>query len=261
MKTLDALFTPADFTELPRRNLDDTVCVVFDVFRATSSMITALSHGARAIVPVADIEGALAFRRQDHAVLLAGERDGVRIRSALTGGTDFDLGNSPREFASGAVAGKTIVMTTTNGTRALRACAHAGDVLIGAFLNLEATADWLERRRPDHLLLVCSGTFEQAALEDVLAAGVLCDRLWDAFSEGERSDSALIARRLYLAARPDLAVAASQSRNGRRLLGHPELAEDVPFCLRMDTVSSVAKLFENGEVRWIGSEKVPSRAP
>src|SRR5581483_4631948 len=131
MKTLEVLFTPADFTALSRRNLDQTVCVVFDVFRATSSMITALANGAVAVVPVGEIEDALALRRQDPAVLLAGEREGVRIRAHLTGGVDFDLGNSPREFTREVVAGRTIVMTTTNGTRALRSCAHAREVLIG----------------------------------------------------------------------------------------------------------------------------------
>jgi hypothetical protein len=95
---------------------------VFDVLRATSSMVTALSNGAKAIVPVAGIPEALNFRSQKAEVLLAGEREGVRLPIELTGGIAFDLGNSPREFKREIVAGKTIVMTTTNGTRALRVC-------------------------------------------------------------------------------------------------------------------------------------------
>src|SRR5450432_4070100 len=146
MKTLEVHFTPADFAALKQRNLDHAVCVVFDIFRATSSMITALANGAATIVPVAEIPEALAVRsaecgvRSAESVLLAGERDGFRIRAGLTGGIDFDLGNSPREFTRDKVAGKTIAITTTNGTRALRACAHAETVLIGSFLNLRATA-------------------------------------------------------------------------------------------------------------------------
>src|SRR5262245_15426629 len=140
MKTLEVLFTPADFAGLKQRDLADTVCVVFDVFRATSSMIAALANGATAIVPVSEIPDALEFRRRDPQTLLAGERDGVRILAAQTGGIDFDLGNSPREFVREKVAGKTIAMTTTNGTRALQSCARAKQVLIGSFLNLRATA-------------------------------------------------------------------------------------------------------------------------
>jgi 2-phosphosulfolactate phosphatase len=246
MNTLELLHTPADFAALNRRNLDDTVCVVFDVFRATTSIVVALANGARAIVPVAEIAEALERRRRDPAVLLAGERDGVRIRAALTGGVDFDLGNSPREFTREKVAGKTIIMSTTNGTRALRACAHAQGVLIAAFLNLQATADQIARERPGQLLIICSGTFEQAAYEDVLGAGALCDLIWADCAGVAVSDSALMARELYRMAQDNVLAAASRSRNGRRLLAVPELSEDVPFCLQRDTFDFAAALRADG---------------
>src|SRR4051812_25271060 len=118
MKTLEVRFTPADFAALKKRKLETTLCVVFDVFRATSSMVTALANGAEAIIAVEEISDALEMKKKHPSpwnVLLAGEREGVRIRAELTGGTDFDLGNSPREFTKDKVAGKTIVMTTTNG--------------------------------------------------------------------------------------------------------------------------------------------------
>ena len=248
MKNLEVLFTPADFNALKQRNLDDAVCVVIDVFRATSAMVTALAHGAAAIIPVGEISEALALRRQDPAVLLAGERDGLRIRSLLTGGVDFDLGNSPREFTREKVAGRIIVTTTTNGTRALRACAHAGGVLLGSFLNLRATADFLAQKRPETLLLVCSGTLDQAATEDVLAAGALCDLLQDSCAAAEVSDAAAMARELFQAAQENLAQAAAQSRNGRRLLGIPELRDDVPFCLQRDLFKLVATLNPDGKI-------------
>src|SRR5215471_21571447 len=95
---LEVLFTPADFENLKQQDLTDAVCVVFDVLRATSSMITALANGAKAIIPVEEISEAVALRRQNSQLLLAGERHGVRIPAALSGGIDFDLGNSPREF-------------------------------------------------------------------------------------------------------------------------------------------------------------------
>ena len=129
--------------------------------------------------------------------LLAGERDGVRIRAAQSGGGDFDLGNSPREFTPERVAGRGIIMTTTNGTRALQACLGARRILAGAFLNLGALARWINSQPPPSLLLVGAGTFEQAAYEDTLAAGALGELVWDQFNR--HADSAHIAREIYRA--------------------------------------------------------------
>jgi len=198
---------------------------------------------------VGEIPEALESRKKYRSVLLAGEREGLRIGKELTGGIDFDLGNSPREFTPETVAGKTIVMTTTNGTRALRACARAQRVLIGSFLNLKATANWLAREHPEHLLIICAGTFEQTALEDVLGAGALCDLLWQRADESGISDSARMARQLYQLAQNDLLSAAEQSRNGRRLLSRPELRDDVPFCLQRERFDFVAAMGQGGEVR------------
>src|SRR5690349_18036474 len=138
--TLEVLFTPAEFAGLDGRDLSETVCVVFDVLRATSSMVTALANGAKVVIPVSEISEALALRRKYPQILLAGERDGVRILSAQTGSISFDLGNSPREFTSEIVRGREIVTTTTNGTRALRACSRAWTTYVCSFLNLRATA-------------------------------------------------------------------------------------------------------------------------
>ena len=183
MKGLEVLFTPADFSALAPQDLTQTCCVVFDVLRATSSMVTALGNGAQAILPVGEIADAILARERLRDVLLAGEREGVKIDASLTGGDSFDLGNSPREFTAAKVSGKTIVMTTTNGTRALKACGHASRVFVASFLNLAATAKAIRNCRPSALLVICSGTFEQAAYEDVLGAGALCDALWDMFPE------------------------------------------------------------------------------
>jgi 2-phosphosulfolactate phosphatase len=249
MKTLEVLFTPADFTALKNRNLDDTLCVVFDVFRATSSMVTALANGAEAIIPVGEIPEALAIKQKSPDVLLAGERDGVRIRAALTGGTDFDLGNSPREFTPEKVAGKTIVMTTTNGTRALRSCAHAKTILIGSFLNLNATAEFILATSPENLLVICSGTYEQSAYEDVLGAGALCDLLWSKIDQRHLSDSAKMARELYTMASRDIRAAATTSRNGTRLSGIPELRDDIPFCTQRDISNFAATMDRTGHIK------------
>jgi len=246
--TLEVLFTPAEFAVLPGRDLSETTCVVFDVLRFTSTIVTALANGAAAIVPVANIPDALALKRAQPAVLLGGERNGMRIGAALTGGIEFDLGNSPREFSPAKIAGKTIVMTTTNGTRAFQACARARAVYACAFLNMAATARWLLAELPAHMLLVCSGTLEQAAFEDAVAAGALCDLVWHCYEGGQIADSAQIARALWLWIGGELSRLAHLSRNGRRLLAIPELRDDVAFCLRTDVYDLVARLDPHGAI-------------
>lgn len=247
--SLEVLFSPAEFAALRQRDLRNTTCAVFDILRATSTMITALANGAQAILPVEDIPQALALRRQSPEVLLAGERNGVRITASLAGGVKFDLGNSPREFTPDKIRGKTIVMTTTNGTRALRACAGAQTVLIAGFLNLQTVASWLRNHPTQNLLLVCSGTYEEAAMEDTLAAGALCDLLWSGLSGEQAADSAMMSRQLYLGARADLLNAIRASKNGRRLLALPDLRDDVAYCAQRDTVQFVAGMSEDGSVR------------
>ena len=246
VQSLEVLFTPAEFAALRERDLSNTSCAVFDVLRATSSMVNALANGAEAIVPVSEIAEALAIRERKPGVLLAGERDGVRILSDLTGGVAFDLGNSPREFTREKVNGKTIATTTTNGTRALRACAGAKVVLAASFLNLRATAEQLATA--ENVILVCSGTYDQAAYEDVLAAGAMCELLWPTHGAGAVSDSARMARRFYLLEKDDLLAAVSSSRNGSRLLSIPDLRDDVAFCVQRDIFPLLAELGKDGSI-------------
>ena len=289
MKSIEVLFTPADVATLKQRDLSHATCVVFDVLRATSSMIVALANGAKKIIPVSEIAEAIDFvkksevrSQKSEVILLAGERDGLKIRAAqkwhghparevpadaearnTRAGSpchyseiDFDLGNSPREFTPERVSGKTIVATTTNGTRALRACAHAKLVLAGSFLNLRATAEFVRQANPESLLLVCSGTFEEVALEDVLGAGALCDLLRKDF-DGEVSDSALMARQIFQLAQNNLLEAVSQSRNARRLLSRPDLKDDVAFCLQRDVYDFVA-VMRDGKITVVGTRSTAS---
>jgi 2-phosphosulfolactate phosphatase len=270
---IEAILTPAELPALAKRDLRETLCVVFDVLRATSTFVTALHNGAKAIIPVSEISEALAFKnsefgiRNSEFILLGGERDGVKIRAAQTGGTDFDLGNSPRECTPEKVLGKTIVSTTTNGTQALRACAGAKTVLAGSFLNLSATAEFVKELQPAEVLLVCAGTREDRADEDVLAAGALCEILDAPLSpslspvgrgEGVRrtgegilqmTDSAEIARQFYAQAKSDLAAAVRNATNARRLLAIPELRDDVAFCLQRDVFPLIARMEADGAIR------------
>ena len=245
----EVLLTPAEFATLQGRDLSQSVCVVFDVFRATSTMLEALSNGAAAIHPVRDIATALEARRQDATVLLAGEREGFRIGADRTGGIEFDLGNSPREFTRDRVDGRTVVMTTSNGTRALDACRGAAEVVATSFANLDATASWIRERRLPQLVLVCAGTLDHGSLEDTLGAGALVDRLWESIRGGWVDDAARTVREVFRANRDDLLPLAGSGRNGARLLGLPELADDVPLCLVPDRFRFIARMGRDGLLR------------
>jgi 2-phosphosulfolactate phosphatase len=252
MKSVDVLFTPADFGQLKCDDLSRTTCVVFDVLRATSSMVTGLANGAAGVIPVAEISEALEWRAKLPTCLLAGERHGFRISAKETGSIDFDMGNSPREFTRERVEGKSIVMSTTNGTRALRACHGAQNVLIGSFLNLFATADRVRELNPERLVVICSGTYEEASFEDTLGAGGIVDLIWDKYTAGHISDAAQIARLIYQGARRDLYKAMEFAWNGRRLLGIAELQPDVAFCLQENAYSIVAMADREGKVTKVG---------
>jgi 2-phosphosulfolactate phosphatase len=242
---LEVILTPAELPALTKRDLSGTACVVFDVLRATSTMVTALQNGASAIIPVSEISEALAIKRKQPGVLTGGERNGMKIRAE---GVEFDFGNSPREYTPERVKGKTIVSTTTNGTRALRACVGAQAVLAAAFLNLKGTAKFLREKKFANVALVCAGTGENAALEDVLAAGALCETFWD--DQPAWSDSAQVALSVFQQAK-GLTGAAAKSENAKHLLRIPELREDVAFCLRQDVYPLVAGM-QDGGIRIVG---------
>jgi 2-phosphosulfolactate phosphatase len=236
---MEILFTPSEYEQLEPRHLADTTAVVIDVLRATSTMVSALYHGAVDVQPVKSIAQALQLKERDPACLLAGERHGLRIRADATGGTDFDLGNSPREFTAAAIGNKRIIMTTTNGTRALEACVGARLTLICSFLNLRATADYLLHKKRRPILLICSGTGERAAYEDVLCAGALSAAL--ARGGGDTSaDSVLMAETLYRHEERDLTSGLGRSANGQRLLSIAALQEDVTFCATRECFPIVA---------------------
>ena len=244
---LDVLLSPEEFEALPGRDLSTTGCVVFDVLRATSTMTVALANGATGILPCGTIDEAVSARASKPELLLAGERDGLRIRASVSGGVDFDLGNSPREMTTEAVSGRQLAMTTTNGTRALKACKGARRVWIGSFLNLTTLGQAIRDTAPERLLLVCAGTGDDPALEDELGAGALCDSLWDDLSQAA-SETARHTREQYRENRNQLLESAGQTANGSRLLSIADLAADVPFCFQRDTFSVVGELGTDG---WI----------
>jgi len=246
---IDVVMGPAEFEKLPAQSLSGVVCVVFDVLRATTSAVTALANGAEAILPVATVEEALGAAERVPSLLLAGERGGLRIGAPLTGGREFDFGNSPREFAPDRVRGRRIAMTTTNGTCALKACAGADAVLAGSFVNLTAASYAAASAGAGRVLVVCSGTGEGMALEDALAAGAFCECLSRHAEFGDAAWLVWDAWRAANAMEGGVLKAVMRARNARRLRSIPELSEDVDVCLRRDGMGIVPRMSRDGWLR------------
>lgn len=225
---IQAVLSPPEIDLLPQADLSGTTCVVFDILRATSSMTTALAHGASEIHPVLTIEEALALKQRIPSAVLGGERHGDRIEG-------FDVGNSPLEYRT--LAGKQIITTTTNGTVALRACEKAERVLVGAFLNLDALVAHLNTLPLENLMLICAGTFRELALEDVIAAGAVCAALPDA----ALSDSASIALDVFQSHRGDLLSGLRESRNGKALKKAGR-ETDVEWCAQSSIYDTVGQM-------------------
>lgn len=225
---IDVILSPPEIDLLPQADLGETTCVVFDVLRATSSMLTALAHGAAAIHPVRTIEDALALKERFPDAVLGGERMGDRIDG-------FDIGNSPLEYRE--LAGRRIITTTTNGTIALRACEKAERVLVGALLNIDALIRELAGSAPEKVTIICAGTFRELALEDVIAAGAVCAKLPGAVL----ADSALTALATFQKYGHDLSIALRESRNGRALTAAGRDV-DVQWCAQTSIYDTVGHM-------------------
>jgi 2-phosphosulfolactate phosphatase len=218
------------------------IAVVIDVLRASTTIVTALAHGADRVVPAAEIaEAEHVASRLVPPALRGGERGGVRIEG-------FDLGNSPREYAADRVAGRTIVITTTNGTAALAASQGAREILIGAIVNRAAVADAVRRlaRHDDHVHLVCAGTDGRVSAEDLLAAGAILDA---ANVDGASDDLDPAARAALAAFRrvaaggdvPAALVAEFRRSPGGANLVALGMEADLPAAAAIDTLALVPR--------------------
>src|SRR6201985_923525 len=179
---------------IPLFEVEKYIVVIVDIFRATSSICYGIDNGAEAIIPVAEVEECLAYQEKYPHYLLAAERNGEVV-------TGFDFGNSPFSYTKEKVDGKTVVLTTTNGTHALHLSRKAKKIVAGAFINLTAICNWL-KLQDENILLVCSGWKNNFNLEDTLFAGAVVEQLQSATFVAD--DPAIAANDLYRIAKDDL---------------------------------------------------------
>ena len=232
-KKIEVSLSPALFSSYyhnPECNV-----VIVDVFRATSAMCTAFEHGIAGIIPVATIEEARAYKKEGY--LVGAERNGEIVEG-------FDFGNSPFSYMDERIKGKTTVLTTTNGTKAITIAKEVNEVIIGSFLNLQALTEYLIDESKD-VLIQCAGWKNRFNLEDTVFAGALINSLTQQSPDfGNLADSAIASAHLHNAAKDDLYKFLSNSSHRNRLQ-RLNLDEDIRFCLQ-ESIYSVIPVLRDG---------------
>ena len=225
---------------LPSYDLENCIAVVIDIFRASSSICYGIHNGANAIIPVSTVEECVKFEVAGH--LLAAERNGSVVEG-------FSFGNSPFSYMKDEVDGKTIVLTTTNGTRAIQLSKNklAKTVLIGSFLNITTLCDWLKNQDLS-VVLVCAGWKENFSLEDTLFAGAAVEKLKGEFLV--KDDAAQAAFDLYQSAKGDVRTYLKKSSHSERL-EKLNIEDDIIFCLQLDIIDSIPVLRDDKLVKLV----------
>lgn len=225
-RTLEVCLTPA---LLNLYAIENSIVVVIDILRATTSITYGIDNGATAIIPVSQVEDCLNYKGD---YLRAAERNGEVVEG-------FDFGNSPFSYTKEKVAGKTIVLTTTNGTKAMHmAQERAHQVVIGSFLNLGSLCEWLKVQDKD-VLLLCAGWKDKFNLEDTLFAGAVVHQLRKDFIHFD--DSCVAAEDMYILAKDNLRKYLHKSSHSHRL-EQLNIEEDVKFCLKLDICKAIPVL-------------------
>lgn len=210
------------------------IIVVIDVLRATSAICTAFDHGVKSIIPVDNID--LAKEYQKKGFLVGAEREGKIVEG-------FDFGNSPFSYMGPEVKGKEIVLTTTNGTKAIKLAQDADQVVIGSLLNLDVLCEWLEKQEKN-ILCLCSGWQNKFNLEDTICAGAIAEYLINTGKFISDEDSSIAAKYLYLSAK-DNYLGYLKSSSHRRRLKNLNLNEDIKYCLTPNVSKAIPVLHED----------------
>lgn len=214
---IEVCYTPQAYNLFHK---DDAIVVVIDVLRATSAIVTAFYNGVSKMIPVATVEEAKEY--QSNGFMAAAERNGEMIEG-------FELGNSPFGYMNNKVKGKTIAISTTNGTQAIEASRKASKIIVGSFLNLEVVCEYLAAQKKN-VILVCAGWKNKFNMEDTLFAGAVVEKLTTENGFNIDCDSALASKHLYNIAKNDLYEFLSTSSHRNRL-ARLDLERDIQYCL------------------------------
>ena len=243
MNRIEVCFSPGEY-HLYQEEFD--LVVVLDVLRATSAICTAIEHGVKEIIPVATLDEARAYQAEGY--LVAAERGGKIVEG-------FDLGNSPFSYMDPALKGQTVVLTTTNGTKAINMARNKKTVVIGSLNNLDALCEWLIRQQRD-VLVLGSGWKDKFNLEDTICAGAIADQCLKSGRFFADEDSTVAAKFIFRSSRDNM-FAFLKASSHRRRLRKLNLNEDVKHCLTPNNCTAIPVLEGRSLVR-LNHERVPS---
>lgn len=238
MSTKPTLNTSLSPALLHLYDLSSSVVVIIDVFRATSTIASVLHNGAKAVIPVDSVPKAIEISKSIGGIA-AGERDG-KLAEGL------EHGNSPLEYPRDFIENKTLVLTTTNGTRLLQMALDKGadTIISGSFPNLSAVCDYLVAEKKN-VVLGCAGWKDRFNLEDTLFAGAVIHRIKEHFTI--HCDSSLMAETMYVKHKKDLVKFAPNLTHYHRLVERFGLIEDIKFCLT-DDGANVLPVYKQGRL-------------
>lgn len=222
--------------EIKSDELRGSIAVVIDVLRASTSIITALAHGAKSVIPVAQVETArkLAAAFHDRPVLLCGERNEMIIEG-------FDLSNSPLEYTTDRVMGKTIIFTSTNGAQLFDHARTAAQVIVGAFVNVSVLSHYLVCAKAD-VSILCAGKNGRIGLEDVVCGGMIISQLLTQMDDAvECNDGAIAAHILYRNYANHILDMLYQASHGKRLIAIGQ-EQDLKICGAIDAIGTIPVL-------------------
>jgi 2-phosphosulfolactate phosphatase len=239
MNNKPSLYTSLSPALLNLYNVSNGIVVIIDILRATSTIATALYNGARSVIPVESVSRCIELGRQIEGIT-AGERDG-KIAEGL------EYGNSPFEYPREFIEGKTLVLTTTNGTRLLHMALEKGarEIVVVAFVNLSALCEHLTEMKRD-VILGCAAWKDRVNMEDTLFAGAVISRIKDHFSIN--CDSSHLAENLYEKGKKDLFefMKSNDASHYHRLMGFG-LEKDIRYCLTPD-LANVLPVYKEGKL-------------
>jgi 2-phosphosulfolactate phosphatase len=239
MSDKPSLYTSLSPALLHLYDVNNSIVVIIDVFRATSTIATALYNGAKCIIPVDSVSRCIELGRQIEGIT-AGERDGKVAEGLVYGNSPFEY---PREF----IEGKTLVLTTTNGTRLLHMALEkgAGEIITGAFSNLSAVCDHLLSMK-QNVILGCAAWKDKINMEDALFAGAIISKIGKHFSIN--CDSSHMAEAMYEKGKKDLFsfIKKHNASHYHRLMSFG-LEKDIRYCLTSDT-ANVLPIYKDGKL-------------
>lgn len=225
-------------SDIKKEKIEGKTVVVIDVLRATSVMVTALKNGCEKVIPVKEVDEAIEIAKNDRSrYILGGERNALKIEG-------FDYSNSPLEYTKDVIEGKTVIMTTTNGTQAIKNAECAERIIIASMINGQAVADEIVKENKD-VVFINAGTYGQFSMDDFITSGYIISRIKEKISV-KLTDIATTSLYIY-DNNKDIISFVKGATHYKRIL-ELGLEDDLEYCLSKD-ITDIVPEYKNGIIK------------